>query len=151
MTIQEQIKEDVKQSMRSRDSARTSVLRLLLSAIHNEEIAKQEALKDEAVLDVLGRQAKQRRDSIEAFKMGERQDLVDKEESELSVVLEYLPEQLSADEIASLAKQAIEELGAEGPQDMGKVMGRVMPAVRGKADGKAVSAAVSGLLGKLAG
>ena len=151
MTIQERIKEDLKRSMRSRTTARTSLLRLLLSAIHNEEIAKQKELRDESVLDVLGRQAKQHRDSIEAFKIGKRQDLVDKEESELSVVLEYLPDQLSADEIAVLAQQAIEKIGAEGPQDIGKVMGQIMPAVKGKADGKVVSTVVSGLLGDLAG
>lgn len=151
MTIQERIKEDLKQSMRSRTTARTSLLRFLLSAIHNEEIVKQKELGDEAVLDVLGHQAKQRRDSIEAFKIGKRQDLVDKEESELSVVLEYLPDQLSADEIAVLAQQAIEKIGAEGPQDIGKVMGQIMPAVRGKADGKIVSTVVSGLLGDLTG
>ena len=151
MDLQERLQEDMKAAMRRRDAARLSVIRYLRAEIHNAEISRQAALDDDGVIDVLGRQAKQRRDSIEAFKAGDRQDLVDKEEAELSVILEYLPQQLSADEIATVAQAAIDELGATGPRDMGKVMGRIVPHLRGKADGKAVSSVVSRLLGPQAG
>lgn len=151
MTLHEKLQEDVKDAMRSGDTARREVIRFVLADIHNQEIAQKEPLDDEAVIDLLGRQAQQRRDSIEAFKQGDRQDLVDKEEGELAIILQYLPEQMSRDEISSLAQSAIEETGASGPQDMGKVMGSLMPKVKGKAQGKEVSAVVSKLLKSMAG
>ena len=132
--------------MRGGDSLRRSVIRYLKSEIHNQEIVRKGILDDDALTDLLGRQAQQRRDSIEAFKKGNRQDLVDKEEAELAVILEYLPEQLSAEEITVIVRSAIEELGATGPSDMGKVMGQVMPQVKGRAEGRQVSQAVSKLL-----
>lgn len=146
MLLQEKLQEDLKSAMRGGDSTRRSVIRYLRSEIGNEEKSRQETLDDDAVIDVLGKQVKQRRESIEAFTKGGRQDLVDKEEAELAIVLEYMPEQMTEEEITSLAKAAIEEIGASGPQEMGKVMGRLMPQVRGKAEGKTVSAVVSGLL-----
>ena len=146
MTLQEKLLDDLKESMRKGDSTRRSAIRYLRSAIHDEEIARRSTLDDEAVIGVLSKQAKQRRDSIEAFKEGHRDDLVEKEAAELAIITEYLPDQMSEEEIASLAKQAIDDLGATGPQEMGKVMGRLMPEVKGKADGKAVSAVVSNLL-----
>ncbi len=132
--------------MRSRDVLRRSVLRLLLSAVHNEEIAKQTELDDEGITGVLGKQAQQRRESIEAYTQGERQDLADKEVAELEVLMAYLPEQMSREEIAAVVTKAIAETGAAGPQDMGKVMSRVMPEVRGKAQGREVNAIASELL-----
>ena len=149
MTLHEKLQDDVKDAMRAGDADRRSVIRYVLADIHNQEIAQQ--VDDEAVIDLLGRQAQQRRDSIEAFTQGNRQDLVDKEEGELAIILQYLPEQMSREEIAGLAQSAVEETGASGPQDMGKVMGNLMPKGKGKAQGKEVSAVVSELLKSMAG
>ena len=137
--------------MREGDSERRTVIRYIRSEIHNQEIARKGELDDEALVGLLGRQAQQRRDSIEAFKKGNRQDLVAKEEAELAVILEYLPRQLSEEEIRDLAQSAISDIGATGPQEMGRVMGHIMPQVQGRANGKAVSAVVSELLKGLAG
>ena len=94
-------------------------------------------------MQVLSKQAQQRRDSIEAYQKGNRPDLVAKEEAELAIVTQYLPQPLGADEVEAIVQSAISEVNATGPQDMGKVMGRIMPQVRGRADGKQVSALVS--------
>ena len=152
MTLKDQLNDDLKAAMRSRDDARKSVIRLLRAAIHNEEkpgTREPIELDDDGVIAVLGRQAKQRRDSIDAFRQGGRQDLVDKEEAELAVITEYLPEQMTEDEVRALAAAAIENVGASGPQEMGKVMGSLMPQVKGKADGKMVSGIVTELLTSL--
>ena len=151
MTLKDKLQEDLKDAMRSGDVERRSVIRYLRSEVHNAEIAKQADLDEEAVIGVLTRQAKQRRDSIDAYKQVNRTDLVEKEEGELAIILEYLPEQMSDDEITELATAAIAETGATGPKDMGKVMGKIMPETRGKADGSKVSAIVNGLLNELAG
>jgi hypothetical protein len=151
MPLKEKLGEDLKDAMRSRDAARRSVIRLLLSAIHNEEIARQKELDEDAVVQVLGRQAQQRRDSIEAYEKGNRPDLVDKEKGELDIISSYLPEQLSREEITRIVSEAVRNSGASGPQDMGKVMGQVMPKVRGRAEGREVNAIVSDMLRKLAG
>ena len=150
MPIQARLQEDLKQAMRDKDVVRRSVLRYLRSEIHNEEIAKQTELDDEGIITVLTRQAQQRRDSIEACEAANRQDLVDKEKGELAIILEYLPQQMSREEITDVVRQAIQEAGAAGPGDMGKVMGRIMPQVRGKADGKEVNSIVSEELKRLA-
>ena len=146
MSLRARLGEDLKQAMRDRDGLHRSTIRYLLSAIHNEEIAQQKTLDDEGIIRVLGRQAQQRRESIEAYTKASRQDLVDREGAELTIILGYLPEQMSAEEIARLVQRAIEEVGAAGPQDMGKVMGKVMPQVRGRAEGRQVNAIVSELL-----
>ena len=151
MPIQARLQEDLKQAMRDKDVVRRSVLRYLRSEIHNEEIAKQTELDDEGIIRVLTRQAQQRRDSIEVYEAANRQDLVDKEKGELAIIFEYMPQQMSREEIIDVARQAIEEAGAAGPGDMGKVMGRIMPQVRGKTDGKEVSSIVSEELKRLAG
>jgi uncharacterized protein YqeY len=146
MTLDEKLQEDLKDAMRKGDRVRRSVIRFLRSRIHDEEIARQKPLDDDAVIDVLGKEVRQRQESIEAFTKGNRPELVEKEEAELAVIREYMPAQLSDDEIATLARAAIQEAGATGPQDMGKVMGRIMPQVRGKSDGRAVSRIVQELL-----
>ena len=144
MALKETLTNDLKDAMRQRDAVRRDTIRLLLSAIGYEEKAKRtDALPDDAVLQVLSKQAQQRRDSIEAYQKGERPDLVAKEEAELAIVTQYLPQPLSADEIQAIVQSAIADAGATGPQDMGKVMGRIMSQVRGRADGKQVSALVS--------
>ncbi len=151
VTLKDQLQEDLKTAMRSGDVERRSVIRYLRSEVHNAEIAKQADLDDEGVIGVLTRQAKQRRDSIDAYKQVDRPDLVMQEESELAIILEYLPEQMSDEEITELARAAIAEIGAAGPQDMGRVMGAIMPKVKGKADGGKVNVVVKGLLDELAG
>ena len=150
MPLKEALTNDLKDAMRQRDAVRRDTIRLLLSAIGYEEKAKRtDALADDAVLQVLSRQAQQRRDSIEAYQKGDRPDLVAKEEAELAIVIQYLPQPLSEDEIAAIVQSAIADVNATGPQDMGKVMGKVMPQVRARADGKQVSALVNQTLRSL--
>ncbi len=146
MTLLEKIREDLNDAVRREDKVRRSTLRLVLSAVNNAEIAQQKKLEDAGVIDVLAKEAKQRRESIEAFKSGNRQDLVMQEEAELAILQEYLPKQMERDELARLAKQVIAETGAKGMTDKGKVMGKLMPLVKGKADGKDVNTVVTELL-----
>ena len=131
---------------KAQDVIRRDTLRFCLAAIHNEEVAKRRDLSDDELTGVLAKQAKMRRESIEAFAKGGRAELVAKEESELKVIEGYLPQQMSRDEIAALARAAIAETGAAGPADQGKVMQKLMPQVKGKAEGKAVAEVVSALL-----
>lgn len=151
MSLQARLEEDLKNAMRSKDTLRLSVIRYLRSAIGYEEIDKQAKLDDEGIIRVIQRQVQQRRDSIAAFEKGNRQDLIDKEKAELAILMEYLPQQLSRDEITAIVRQAIQEMDARGPQDTGKVMGKVMPQVRGRAEGREVSAVVQELLRNLQG
>ena len=138
MPIKTKLEEDLKDAMRSGDTVRRSVIRLIRSAIKNEEISLQKDLGDEDILKVLNRQVKQRHDSIEAFTQGNRLDMVQKEQDEVSVILEYLPKQLSTVEITDLVKKKIREIGAEDIGDIGRVMSRIMPELQGKASGKDV-------------
>lgn len=137
-----ELQEELKQSMLARNELKTSVLRMLLSAIGYYEIEKGGAgytATDEDVMSVLQKQVKQRRDSIEQFKAAGRQELVDKETKEMELLNAYMPEQMGEDEIRNLVKEAISQTGASSMQDMGKVMGALMPKVKGKADGGLVS------------
>ena len=140
MTMKTRLSDDMKQAMRDRDVLRRDVIRYLRSEVRNQEIRDQKELDDAGVIQVLSRQAQQRRDSIEAYRDADRQDLVDKEEGELSVILSYLPQQMTSEEITALVQQVVAEVGASGPADMGKVMGAIMPRVRGKAEGREVNA-----------
>ncbi len=146
MSLKEQLEEDLKDAMRQKDTLRRSVIRYVRSAIHNEEIAKQGDLNDDAVLQVLTKQAQQRRDSIEAFEQANRDDLVSKEKAELEIIQAYLPEPMSREEITEIVRQTIAEVGASSPGDMGKVMSQVMPKLRGRAGGKEVNDIASELL-----
>ena len=140
--LKQKLKEELKQSMLARNALKTSVLRLLLSAINYYEIQKGGAgyeATDEDVLSVIQKEAKQRRDSIEEYKKAARQELVDKETKELEMLQAYLPQQMSEDEIKSLVKETIIQTGAKTIADIGKVMGALMPKVKGKADGAIVS------------
>lgn len=144
------LQEELKTSMLAKNELKTSVLRLLLSAINYYEIQKGGAgyeATDEDVLHVLQKEVKQRKESIEQFKAGGRQDLVDKETSELKLLETYLPEQMSEEEIRTLVKEAISQAGATSVQDMGKIMSALMPKVKGKADGGLVSKIVKEELG----
>jgi uncharacterized protein YqeY len=119
MALSDQLTEDLKQAMRSGDTMRRDVVRYIRAAVKNLEIQRQMPADDEAVLELLGQQAKQRRDSIEAFEKGGRGDLVAKEQAELVIIMEYLPTQLTDEEITEIAATAIDEVGAAGPQDTG--------------------------------
>ena len=149
MTMKTRLSDDMKQAMRDKDVLRRDVIRYLRSEVRNQEIREQKELDDTGVIQVLSRQAQQRRDSIEVYRDADRQDLVEKEESELSVILSYLPQQMTSEEITSLVQQVVAEVGASGPADMGKVMGAIMPQVRGKAEGREVNAIVQKTLRSL--
>ena len=147
MPLKDRLDEDLKSAMRAQDALRRNVLRSLRSEVHNEEIAQQKPLEDDdSIVGVISRQVRQRRESIAEFRKGNRDDLVQREESELAVLLEYLPQQFTPDEIAEMAREAINEVGARGPGDKGKVMGRLMPKVRGRADGSVVNELVTAIL-----
>ena len=146
MTLTETLQDDLKKAMRSGDVMRRSVIRMLRSEIHNREIESRSELDDAATIQLLGRQAQQRRDSIEAFERAERDDLVQKEQAELAIIMGYLPQQLTGEELLEIVRGSIEQVGAAGPQDMGKVMGAVMPKVRGRAEGRKVNRIASELL-----
>ena len=145
-TIKDRLEEDIRNTMRARDRERLETLRFLKSQIQLTEKNNLKDLDESGVTDVVAKQVKDRRESIEMFGQGGRADLVAKEEASLAILLEYMPEQLGEDEIEAIARQAIADAGASGPSDRGKVMGRIMPQVRGKADGSQVNAIVSRLL-----
>ena len=147
MSIREQLEADLKQAMLQRDAGRRDTLRLTLAALHNARIAAGKELDDTAALAVLSKEAKQRRESIEEFRKGGRQDLVDKEEAELAVLSAYLPQQAERSEIAEAARRVMAEVGASGPKDIGKVMPVLMQQFRGRADGRDVNEVVRELLG----
>jgi hypothetical protein len=147
MTLQDRIESAMRDSMRARDGRRTQTLRMAMSAAHNRQIEVGRPLTDEDYLEILGKQVKQRRESIEAFRSGGREAMADNEEAEAAILAEFLPEPLSSEELESIVRAAIAETGATSPADLGKVMGRVVPQTKGRADGKAVSDLVRRLLG----
>lgn len=146
MTLKERITEDMKAAMRAKETDRLGAIRLLTAAIKQKEVDERIELDDPAVIAIVDKLLKQRKDSIEAFEKAGRQDLADKEAAEVKVLSAYLPARLSADEIAAEVKAIVAELGASGPGDMGKVMGAVKARLAGKADMGQVSAAVKAAL-----
>jgi uncharacterized protein YqeY len=144
--LKDQITEDMKTAMRAKDSERLGTIRLLLAALKQKEVDERVVLDDAAVIAIVDKLIKQRKDSLEAFTKAERKDLADKEAAELVVLQAYLPARLSADEVAAAVKAIVTELGASGPGDMGKVMGAVKAKLAGKADMGQVSAAVKAAL-----
>ncbi len=146
MTLKEQLNDAMKAAMKARDNLRLSAVRMVRAAIKNREIDTRTELDDQAVIDVISTLAKQRRESIRMYRDGNRLELAEKEESELAVLLEFLPVQLSTDEIDSYVRQIIIDIEAHGVKDMGRVMKAVTPLTAGKADGKVVSDAVRRLL-----
>ena len=143
--LKDKIQEDLKQAMLSKEAEKLSTIRMLKSALQYFEIQKGGAgysATDEDVIDVVGREIKKRRESIEMFQKGGRQELVDKEQLELEQLQDYLPEQLSKDEIIELVNDVISQTGAKTMQDMGKVMGLLSTQIKGKADGSLVSTIV---------
>jgi len=146
MTLQSRLEAAARDAMRARDERRTTTLRMALAAAHNQRIARGRELTDEEVTEVIGREVKQRRESIEIYRGAGREDRAANEEAEVAILSEFLPEQLTDAEIEALARAAIGEAGASGPADIGKVMGRVAPATKGRADGRRVSDIVRRLL-----
>jgi uncharacterized protein YqeY len=146
MGLKDRIQEDLKEALRNKDEQRKTTLRLALASVKNAEIAKGGELDDSGVLGVLSKEAKQRRESAAQFAEGGRDDLVTQEEEELRILMEYLPTQLSEEEIEARARAAIAEVGATGMAQMGEVMRVLMPQLRGKADGQAVNAIVKAIL-----
>ena len=142
MSLKDQITDDMKVAMRAKDAARLLTIRGLLAACKQREVDERIVLDDAAVVAIVDKLVKQRKDSITQFTAGNRQDLVDKEAAELQVLEAYLPQRLGADEIAAEVVKVVTELGATGPGDMGKVMGAVKTRLAGKADMGLVSAAV---------
>ena len=150
MSLRERIQSDITAAMRSGEALRRDTLRMAESAIYNAEKRDRREYSDDEVGAVLAREVKTRRESVEAFRKGGREDLAAKEESEIAILATYLPEQLSEAEIAALVEEAIATTGAEGPRDMGKVMGWLSPKTRGRADGRLLSQAVGQALAKRA-
>jgi uncharacterized protein YqeY len=145
--LKQKLVEDLKQALRGGDKVRRSVIRLVMAAIKNAEIDRQVTLEDADILGVIAKEARQRRESIEAFKQGNRQDLVTQEEAELAILNQYLPQQMSRQEIIVEARRVIEEVGARGTGDKGKVMPKLIAQLKGKADGREINEVVTELLG----
>jgi uncharacterized protein YqeY len=142
---------DITAAMRSGEGLRRDTLRMAESAIYNAEKRDRRDLNDDEVAAVIAREVKTRRESVEAFRKGGREDLAAKEEAEIAILAAYLPEQLSEAEIEALVAEAVSATGAAGPRDMGKVMGWLSPKTKGRADGRVVSQLVGQALAKLAG
>jgi len=147
VSLKQKLSDDLKQAMRSGDGVRRSVIRLVMAAIKNAEIAQRTVLdEDKDILGIIAKEVRQRRESIEAFKQGDRQDLVAEEEAELAILNEYLPQQMTREEILSAARQIIKEVGAQGLGDKGKVMPKLIAQLKGSADGREINAVVTELL-----
>jgi len=145
--LRDRIADDMRAAMKAREQTRVSTLRMLMAAMKNTQVEKGHELDDDEVVDVIAREAKRRRESMDAFEKGGRAELVEKESAELAVLETYLPERLSDDELGKLVDEAIAETGATSAKEMGQVMKAVMPKVKGRADGNAVSAVVRARLG----
>jgi uncharacterized protein len=146
VTLHTRLEAAMRDAMRARDERRTTTLRMALAAAHNQRIARGRELTDDEVVEVVGREVKTRRESIDVYRGAGREDRAAAEEAEVAILSEFLPEQLTDDEITALARAAIAETGAAGPGDTGKVMGRVAPQTKGRADGRRVSEIVRRLL-----
>ena len=144
--LKQKLMDDLKQAMRGGDKVRRSVIRLVMAAIKNAEIARQAALDDTDILGIIAKEVRQRRESIEAFRLGNRPDLVAQEEAELAILNEYLPQQMTREEIIVAARRVIEEVGAQGLGDKGKVMPKLIAQLKGRADGRDINAVVTELL-----
>lgn len=146
MSLKEQLAADMKDAMKAHDKDRLAVIRMVRGAVRQQEIDGKTELDDNGVIAVISKEVKMRRDSIDEFKKGNRQDLVDKTQAEIDVLMPYLPAQLSEDEVRELVKAAVEQTGAATAKDMGKVMGVLMTKVKGRADGKMVNTIVKSFL-----
>jgi uncharacterized protein len=148
VTLRDRLHDDTTAAMRSGDALRRDVLRMVQNAIYNVEKAKKVTLSDDEILGVITREVKTRRESVEAFRKGGREDLASKEEAEIAILAGYLPEALSETELGALVDEAIAATGAASARDLGKVMGWLSPRTRGRADGKVVSGMVAQALAR---
>lgn len=146
ITLQQRIESAMRDAMRARDTRRTQTLRMAMAAAHNRQIELGRALADEDVVDVLSKQVKQRRESVDVYRSAGREDRAAEEEAEAAILGEFLPDQLSETEIEQLARSVIAETGAASPGDMARVMGRLVPQTKGRADGRTVGDIVRRLL-----
>jgi uncharacterized protein len=151
MTLLERIEGAMRDAMRARDDRRTQTLRMAMAAAHNRKIELRRDLTDDEMLAVLDKQVKQRREAADLFRAGKREEKAADEEAEAAILMEYLPAQLSPDELETMARAAIAETNAATPADMGKVMGRLSPQTKGRADGREVSELVRRLLAEGSG
>ncbi len=151
MTLLERIEASMRDAMRARDELRTITLRSAMAAAHNRKIELGRDLSDEEIVDVLGKGVKSRRESIEIYRGAGREDRAAVEESEVAILTEFLPEQLTPDAVEELARAAVAETGASSAADMGRVMGRLSSQTRGRADGRMVSEIVRRLLSEPGG
>ena len=148
MTLRERLKTEITAAMRSGETLRRDVLRMAENAIYNAEKAKRQPLSEDEVLTLVTREVKTRRESVEAFRNGGREDLATKEEAEIAILGEFLPQALSDDELRALVDEAVTATGASSPRDLGKVMGWLSPRTRNRADGKVVSGLVAQALAR---
>ena len=144
--LKKKLSDDLRQALRQGDKVRRSVIRLVMAAINNAEIARQATLNDADIYGVIAKEIRQRKESIEAFKLGKRQDLVAQEEAEMAILQEYLPQQMTREEIIAEARRVIDEVGAQGAKDKGKVMPKLIAQLKGRADGREINAVVTELL-----
>lgn len=143
MTLKQKLQEDLKTSMKNKDTLRKSVITLIRSSIKQVEVDKRIELNDDDIIDIISKQLKQRNDSLEQFLDAGREDLVEETRSEIEVLKEYLPQQLSEEELNEIVKQTISEVGATSMKDMGKIMSVIKPKTKGRADGKLINKLVN--------
>lgn len=149
MTSQEEIINDLKTAMKAKDKEKLSTLRMLQAAIKNKQIELGKEISDDEISQIVLKEIKQRKDSIDQYKKGGREELAQKEQSEIEILEKYMPEQLSKEEIKKVIDNTIQKINAEGPQDMGKVMSATMSELKGKADGSTISQLVKDSLNNL--
>jgi len=146
MSLKEKLADDFKAALKNKDNIRKSVITMIRAAIKQYEVDNKVEIDDDKIIEIISKQVKQKRDAIVEFNKGNRQDLVDETNNEIQILMEYLPKQLTEEEVREIVNESINKLNAQGPKDMGKVMQDVMPKVKGKADGKLVSSIVKELL-----
>lgn len=139
MSLKKRLMDELKTSMKNKEKLRKDVITLVRAAIKQKEVDERRELSDEEILDIISKQVKQKRDSLESFEKGNREDLISITKKEIDILLEYLPQQLSEEEIDEIVRQSIDEVGANTLKDIGKVMSAIMPKVKGKADGSIVN------------
>ena len=149
MTLRERLKDDTTAAMRSGDALRRDVLRMVQNAVYNIDKSKHTTMSDDEIVGVISREVKTRRESVEAFRAGGREDLATKEEAEIAILRDYLPEAMSDAELQALVEEGVAATGATSARDLGKVMGWLSPKIRGRADGKVASGLVAQALARV--
>ncbi len=139
MSLKERLQEDLKSSMKNKETVKKSVITLIRASIKQYEVDNRVELDEEGIIDLISKQLKQRNDALEEFKKANRDDLVSETEAEIKVLKEYLPQQLSEEELNEIVKETISEVGATSMKDMGKIMSAIMPKTKGRADGKLIN------------